>query len=112
MFWSHEFDEPVPLPGGQKLVTLRDATAHAQEGSCPPRMAGCDRGTYVGGRARRPDDVRPDWHHASIEPKLRSRVHYIRQDASLGQAQAETRSAMAVMIYVDTSKQVGDKDHL
>jgi hypothetical protein len=23
--WSRKFDEPIPLPGGRKLVTLRDA---------------------------------------------------------------------------------------
>ena len=23
--WSREFDDPIALPGGQKLVTLRDA---------------------------------------------------------------------------------------
>ena len=28
MSWSREFDEPIPLPGGRSLVTLRDAAAH------------------------------------------------------------------------------------
>jgi hypothetical protein len=23
--WKRRFDEPIPLPGGRKLVTLRDA---------------------------------------------------------------------------------------
>jgi hypothetical protein len=23
--WSREFDDPIPLPGGRELVTLRDA---------------------------------------------------------------------------------------
>jgi hypothetical protein len=25
--WGREFDEPIPLPGGSKLVTLKDAIA-------------------------------------------------------------------------------------
>jgi hypothetical protein len=25
--WSREFDDPIALPGGQKLVTLRDAAS-------------------------------------------------------------------------------------
>ena len=27
MSWSRRFDEPIPLPGGGKLVTLKDAIA-------------------------------------------------------------------------------------
>jgi hypothetical protein len=26
--WSREFDEPIALPGGRKLVTLRDAASY------------------------------------------------------------------------------------
>lgn len=28
MTWSREFDEPIPLPGGKLLRTLRDAGEH------------------------------------------------------------------------------------
>ena len=93
-------------------MALSSSRASAEKGVRPPRMARADRGVDVGGRAWRPDDVCSHRRHARIEPKLRPRVHLIRQDASLGPAQAETRSAMNVMIYVDISKQVGDKDHL
>lgn len=30
MRWSAPFDDPVPLPGGGELVTLRDAARHIQ----------------------------------------------------------------------------------
>jgi hypothetical protein len=35
-----------------------------------------------------------------------------RKESPLGAPEAETRLAMTVWIYVDTSKQVGDRDHL
>ena len=28
MSWSREFDEPILLPDGESLITLRDAAAH------------------------------------------------------------------------------------
>lgn len=28
MAWDQAFFEPIPLPGGHKLVTLRDAAEH------------------------------------------------------------------------------------
>jgi hypothetical protein len=28
MSWSTPFDDPIPLPDGQKLVTLKDATTY------------------------------------------------------------------------------------
>jgi hypothetical protein len=38
--WSREFDDPIPIPGGQVLVTLRDAadyiTSLPKEESDPP----------------------------------------------------------------------------
>ena len=31
MPWSTPFEDPVPLPGGRKPVTLKDAAAHIRE---------------------------------------------------------------------------------
>jgi LmbE family N-acetylglucosaminyl deacetylase len=46
-----------------------------------------------------------------VEPSRRAGVQSRSQRDTLGQAQAEERP-MTVLIYVDTSKQVGDPDHL
>src|SRR3954452_13465929 len=62
------------------------------------------------GRPGLPDTC-PDWRPASIEPSRRSRVQSRPQRYTLGQAEAEERP-MTVLIYVDSSKQVGDRDHL
>jgi hypothetical protein len=29
--WSRKFDDPIPLPNGKKLVTLRDAALHIHQ---------------------------------------------------------------------------------
>jgi hypothetical protein len=44
------------------------------------------------------------------QPARRERV-YLEQDDALGKAEAQ-EGRMTVLIYVDTSKQVGDADHL
>jgi hypothetical protein len=62
--WSREFEDPIPLPDGRKLITLRDAADYITslpKGIRPPRMANGDRGSDAGvairnrlERARRP----------------------------------------------------------
>jgi hypothetical protein len=47
-----------------------------------------------------------------IEPRSCPRVYRAREEASLGAPEAEERPMKTVWIYVDTSKQVGDRDHL
>jgi hypothetical protein len=76
--WQRKFEDPVPLSGGRKLVTLRDAADYI---TCLPKkgvrgagMASRDRGADAGGRTEWTDHVCSDWHHASIEPRTRSGV--------------------------------------
>ena len=56
----------------------------SEEGGGRSRVARCDRGADPGGRARRPHDVRACRRHAGIEPRSRSRVYEVRENASLG----------------------------
>jgi hypothetical protein len=59
----------------------------------------------------RPDDVCADRRRASIEPEVERVFDPTRKRASLGAPQA-SEGPMTVFIYVNTSKQVGDADHL
>jgi hypothetical protein len=47
--WQRKFDDPIPLPGGRKLVTLRDAgdyiTKPVEERVRRATMANGDRGS-------------------------------------------------------------------
>jgi hypothetical protein len=83
----------------------------AEKGIRPARMADRHRGVDACGRARRPDDTCADRRHAGIEPRPRSRVQYFTEGSPLGAPEAEERP-MTVWIYVDTGKQVGDREHL
>jgi hypothetical protein len=49
--------------------------------------------------------------YASAEPKRRARVQSGSQRPSLGASQI-SEGPMTVFVYVNTSKQVGDADHL
>jgi hypothetical protein len=45
--WQRRFDEPIPLPNGKPLVTLRDAAHYITKLPKAERdtgMAGCDGG--------------------------------------------------------------------
>ncbi|WOH53526.1 hypothetical protein [Bradyrhizobium sp. sBnM-33] len=53
-----------------------------------------------------------DRRHAGVEPRPCPRVYRAREKASLGAPEAEERPMKTVWIYVDTSKLVGDRDHL
>jgi hypothetical protein len=50
--------------------------------------------------------------HESLEPSRRARVQSRPQRSSLGKAQAEEGPMKTVLIYVNTSAEVGDVDHL
>jgi hypothetical protein len=73
-------------------------------------MADGNRGS-IAGVARRTDDDGAHRGHEGVEPECPAGVQTRSQRSSLGQAQAKERP-MTVLIYVDTSKQVGDPDHL
>jgi len=44
--WQRKFEDPIPLPGGRKLITLRDAADYitSLQGIRPGGMADRDRG--------------------------------------------------------------------
>jgi hypothetical protein len=65
---------------------------------------------YVGNE-RRADDAGARRHHASIEPARWAGVQSRSQRDALGPEKAK-EGPMTVLIYVDTNKQVGDKDYL
>jgi hypothetical protein len=67
--WDRAFDDPIPLPNGCELVTLRDAGDYIaklpkREHDAPESQA--DQGADASGRARRSDAARADRHDARI----------------------------------------------
>jgi hypothetical protein len=65
---------------------------------------------YVGNE-RRADDAGAHRRHAGIEPPRRTGVQSRSQRSPVGKEKTK-EGPMTVLIYVDTNKQVGDKDHL
>ena len=76
--WSRPFDDPIPLPRGRQLITLRDAAEYitrvAQGRARRPGMAGRDGSAATCCRAWRPDHVRPDRCHAGAQSAGRAGV--------------------------------------
>jgi hypothetical protein len=89
--WQRKFEDPIPLPKGRQLVTLKDAADLIT--GLPMKsgtgMASCDRGPAAGRRDRRAHDARPHRCHEGIEPRPRPRVYRVREKASLGAPQAQ-----------------------
>jgi hypothetical protein len=83
--WSRRFEDPVILPDGSKLVTLRDA------------------GNYIT-KLPKAEHEAPEW-QAAMEA-------LILVATSGGPTMFARIGVMTVLIYVDADKQVGDKDHL
>jgi hypothetical protein len=115
--WQRRFDEPIPLPKGRQLVTLKDAGRYIQrlskaEQQIEEWQTAVEALLPVAESKQRPDDARADRRHAGVEPSPRSRVQSRPQRSSLGQAQAEEGPMKTVLIYVNTSAEVGDVDHL
>ena len=63
--WSRKFDEPIPLPKGRQLVTLRDEAprGRAHRAGMAGRNGGLDFGRDIG----RPNDVRADRRYAGAK---------------------------------------------
>jgi hypothetical protein len=76
--WSREFDDPIGLPDGGKLRTLRDAATHGtglpKKEAALPEWQARDRGAHTRRRSRRPDDVRKDRRRESAEPPRRTGI--------------------------------------
>jgi hypothetical protein len=76
--WKRLFDEPIPTPKDRPLVTLKDAAAYIM--ALPKKEAGTAEwqaaieGSNAGRGVGRTDYVRAHRHHASVEPRPRSRV--------------------------------------
>lgn len=81
---------PARSPGA--IAVTRSVHRLTEKGSSPPRMASRHRGANAGGGARWPDDVRPDWRTASVEPRPRSRGQSRPQRSPLGKTEAEQGS--------------------
>jgi hypothetical protein len=91
--WGREFDEPIALPDGRKLITLRDAASHItalpkKEAEAPEWQAAIEA-LNVGGRAWRANDVRADRRDAGIQPSPRSGVQSGTQGFALGTEKAK-----------------------
>jgi hypothetical protein len=109
--WSTSFEDPIPLPDCLQLFTLRDAASYITHLSKAEHAA-------------------PEWQLILVAendgPTMLPRIgvmralnrghvrefYRAREKASLGAPEAEERPMKTVWIYVDTSKQVGDRDHL
>jgi hypothetical protein len=90
--WDQKFDEPIPLPKGKKLVTLRDAALYITKlpkAEHDAGMAGGDGSADPSRGIEWPNDVRAHRYHAGIEPPRRARVRSNAQRAALGASQAD-----------------------
>jgi hypothetical protein len=85
MSWSRRFDEPIPVPKGRRLVTLRDA------------------GDYIA-KLPKAKYLTAEWQAAMFALILVVDLN--------GPAKAKEGPMTTVWIYVDTNKDVGDVDHL
>ena len=76
--WKRPFDEPIPLPRGRQLVTLKDAANYiqklpkAEQGS--RGVAGRGRSSAPGRRAQRPNHDGAHWHAAGAQSARRAGV--------------------------------------
>jgi hypothetical protein len=113
--WKRKFEDPIPLPRGRQLVTLRDAARYITKLPKAEQQIkewqDAVEALSLGRQIQRPDDARSHRGHESIEPPRRAGVQSGSQRPSLGTPQAEEGPMKTVLIYVNTSKQVGDVDH-
>ena len=111
--WKRPFEDPILLPRGRQLITLEDAGNYITkltkaEHEASEWQAAMEALILVANIGRA-NDVRPDRRHARLEPRSRSGVQSRAQRAALGPAQASEGPMKTVFVYVNTSKQVGDK---
>jgi hypothetical protein len=90
--WSREFEDPIPLPKGKTLATLRDAALYITklpkaEHDAEEWQAAMES-VAIGGRAWRADDVCADRRNASVEPARRAGVRQVTQGSPLGKTEA------------------------
>ena len=70
--WSRKFDEPMALPKGRRLATLKDAgtyiTKLPKADHEAAEVAGSNVSLDPGGDVGRTNDVCADWRHEGVEP--------------------------------------------
>ena len=90
--WRRPFDDPISVPRGRELVTLKDAGTYITKlPKARVRSAGMasgDAGLDPGRDVKWADNACADRHHAGIEPSCRTGVRTVWEKASLGKAQA------------------------
>jgi hypothetical protein len=96
----------------RKLIREAKACAILTASTRPAAIIGLFRviNRYVGNE-RRADDAGADRHHGGIEPPRRTGVQSRSQRSPVGKEKTK-EGPMTVLIYVDTNKPVGDKDHV
>jgi hypothetical protein len=93
--WSREFDDPIVLPEGEKLRTLRDAATDVtglpkKEAALPEWQAAIEALMLVAERGGPTMFARIGME--SSKPTRRARVRYVTEGKALGQAQTRARS--------------------
>jgi hypothetical protein len=89
--WSRKFDDPIPLPSGRQLVTLKDAgtyitklpKAEHEAAEWQAAMEALILVATIGG----PTMFARHWHHEGLKPERRAGVHRP-QGPALGKAEA------------------------
>jgi hypothetical protein len=78
MPWSRRFEDPVELPDGRKMLTLKEAADYimkiAKGRTAPRGMAGGDRSADHGGGTSRAADACTHRGAARFEPQHRTNV--------------------------------------
>jgi hypothetical protein len=102
--WKRPFNNPIPLPRGRQLVTLKDAANYivklpkAEHG-----MADRDADIALGGRTERANDVYPYRNDASASPQRRAGIQSGSQRAALGETKIEEgRMTQSILNIVNT----------
>ena len=112
--WDRPFDQPIPLPSGSPARTLREAANYIRklpkseydkpEWRLAVQMlidAAEDRGPMLFARMGIP----------RATERQQKRFRFIGHSPSFAAAEAH-ENPMTVLVYVNTSKQVGDRDHI
>jgi hypothetical protein len=90
--WSRKFEDPIPLPNGRQLVTLKDAADYItglpkKETDLPEWQTAIELLMLVARSG--PDNDGPHRCHASAEPSCRAGVQSRSQGYPLGETEAQ-----------------------
>jgi hypothetical protein len=95
--WQRKFEEPVPLPDGRELFTLKDAADYImklpKKESDLPKWQTAIEALMLCSR-RRPRDDGADRGHEGAEPSCRAGVQSRSQGYPLGKAEAQAGSVV------------------